>query len=50
MLEQHSFYVLAPVCSVTEKKTSISNFTCHQEAISLRNQVKTHYCKTSNVF
>lgn len=42
MLEQHSLYVLAPVCSVTEKKTSISNFTCHQEAISLRNQVKTH--------
>ena len=25
------------------QKKSISNFTCHQEAISLRNQVKTHY-------
>ena len=53
MLEQHSLFVLAPVCSVTEKKkkkSSISNFTCLQEAISLRNQVKTHYCKTSNAF
>lgn len=43
MLEPLSLYILAPVCSVTEKKKSISNFTCHQEAISLRNQVKTHY-------
>lgn len=44
MLKSLSLCILAPVCSVTEnKQTSISNFTCHQEAISLRNQVKTHY-------
>ena len=46
MLKPLSLCILAPVHSVTEKKkkqTSISNFTCHQEAISLRNQVKTHY-------
>lgn len=43
MLKPLSLCILAPVCSVTEKQTSISNFTCHQEAISLRNQVKTHY-------
>ena len=43
MLEPLSLYILASVCSVTEKKKKrISNFTCHQEAISLRNQGKTH--------
>ena len=47
MLKPLSLCILAPVHSVTgkkkKKKPSISNFTCHQEAISLRNQVKTHY-------